>query len=83
MATAAQGGRFHLRGGFPSLNTRRCRATRSPLITHSSAKAASAICSKPVVGKNRCNEDVVQQASHWVTRCNEDVVQQAGCGASR
>ena len=44
MATAAQEGRFHLRGGFPSLSTRRCKATLSPLITHSSASAASAIC---------------------------------------
>ena len=44
MATAAQEGRFHLRGGFPSLSTRRCKAIRSPFITHSSASAASAIC---------------------------------------
>ena len=44
MATAAQEGRFHLRGGLPSLSTRRCKATRSPFMTHSSASAASAIC---------------------------------------
>ena len=41
-----QAGRFHRRGALPSLSTRRCRATRSPAITQSSASAASANCSQ-------------------------------------